>query len=164
MNVNSFHLVIPAIPFLCISQHSSAFLCISLHFSAFLSISQHFNTLFYISLHFSAFHCILLHISAFLSISQYFSEFLCILHFTLSDNLTERTVVLWTPFFSVFCLEMAGFKKSRISFKFCFNVKFCVNNSRPILLCVCSKKLPNLTSHSRNGSLTEAALKKNNKD
>ena len=63
---------------ICISMHVSKFLCISLHFTSFL--------------------CIFLHFSAFLWIFLHFSAFLCILHLMFWDNLTERTVVLWTPF------------------------------------------------------------------
>ena len=61
-----------------ISLHFSALLCISLNFYAFLYIPLRFSAFLYISLHFSAFF----------------------LHYIFWDNLTERTVVLWTPFFA----------------------------------------------------------------
>ena len=67
---------------ICISLTFSDFLCIFLHISAFLYISLHFFTFLYISLH--------------------FSTFIYILHFLFKDNLTERTVVLWTPFLIYF--------------------------------------------------------------
>ena len=66
-------------------------------FPVVLFISLHFYAFFY----FSSFLLISLEFCSILFISLHFSAFLCILHFIFQDNLTERTVVLWTPFFIV---------------------------------------------------------------
>ena len=63
----------------------------SLHFSEVLCISLHFSVFLYISLNFSVFLCISLNFSEFTYISLHFTCYFL-------GHLTERNVVLWTPF------------------------------------------------------------------